>query len=267
MGDEERASYEQKETFLLYGGKVKLEYHDKKHKYVAVEEDGRVIDAPSITTVLGVINKPALVQWAVNQAIQHLRSCLYGSPELSYEDIDRFLDEAKFAHWRVKQEAADIGSEAHQWLEDYWFARMTGSPPPALPDHELVRNCCLAAKKWIDGQVIEPLIIEKPVYSRIHRVAGRLDKLARVNGKLSIVDWKSSTGLWPEYYLQTAAYAKIYEEETGEAIECRWLIKLGKYDGEFKAVCIETGLQEDYDAFLAALTVKRRIAELERLKQ
>jgi hypothetical protein len=252
------------ETFTLYGGQVTLQYDDAKHKYVAIEQaDGRVIVPPSITTVLGVINKPALVQWAVNCAIDYLRNCLCEG-EFSTEDIDRFLDEAKYAHRFVKQQAADIGSEAHNWLEAYWRAKLFDiQGPDELPENQQVRNCVEAALKWIDSHKITPLLIERALYSRKHEVAGRMDKLAFVDGRLSVVDWKSSTGLWPEYVLQTSAYAKIYEEEMGVVVEDRWLVKLGKYDGEFQAKQFtKEECDKDFEAFLGAVAVYKRLQQL-----
>jgi hypothetical protein len=260
------------DSFVLYGGKVTLQYDDAKHKYVAVEEDGRIIPATSVTTVLSVVNKPALIQWAVNQAIDHLRSRLYDGGEFDVDDLERFLDEAKYAHKFVKQEAADIGNGAHHWLEDYWLQKMKAAESgedfavPPLPEHPQVRNCVEAAIKWIEEHDIKPLIIEKPLYSRVHQVAGRMDKLALVDGRLAVVDWKSSTGLWPEYILQTAAYASIYMEEFPEKqIQDRWLIKLGKYDGEFHAERFgRADLERDYEAFVAAAKLYKRMQELNR---
>ena len=79
----------------------------------------------------------------------------------------------------AKEDAADIGSQAHKWIEDYWYAEMFEQQLPSLPENELVRNCCLAFLKWITENKVEVLVIEKPLYSRLHRVAGRMDMLAR----------------------------------------------------------------------------------------
>lgn len=259
------------EQFSLYGGKVILQYEPGKHKYTAIEEDGSIIPAPSITTVLGVINKAALLQWAVNQAINHLRARLYDGGEFDVEDLERFLDEAKYAHKFVKQEAADIGTAAHNWLETYWHQKMKAAESgedfaiPPLPEHEQVRNCVEAAIKWIESQDIVPLIIEKPVYSRLHRVAGRLDKLALIKGELTVVDWKSSNQIWDEYRFQIAAYLFIYEEETGQVVKGAWLVRLGKADGEFEAKYFSRAdLLPDWQAFVAASVLYKRKHELGR---
>ena len=62
------------------------------------------------------------------------------------------------------------------------------------------------------------------MYSDILRVAGTTDCIADYNGKLSIIDFKTSKKIkkeeWVEdYYIQTFAYALMFEELTGIAIE------------------------------------------------
>lgn len=259
------------EEFKLYDGRVLLRYDDAKHKYVAVEEDGSVINAPSITTVLGVINKPMLMQWAVNQAINHLQSRLFDGGEFSELDISLFLEEAKYAHRAVKEKAGSIGTAAHNWLEGYWHQKIHASASgetfalPPLPEDSQVRNCAEAAIKWMAEYDIKPLLIEKPVYSRIYQVAGRMDKLAWINGVLTVVDWKSSSAIYPEYRFQISAYLFIYEEETGQRVEGAWLVRLGKHDGEFEAKYFSRAeLEPDWQAFIAALTLYRRKQVLDR---
>ena len=56
-----------------------------------------------------------------------------------------------------------------------------------------------------------------------YRVAGRVDCIAEYDGKLSIIDFKTSTKERTDeynenYYIQTA-YAEMFEEQTGTPIE------------------------------------------------
>ena len=62
------------------------------------------------------------------------------------------------------------------------------------------------------------------LYSDKYKVAGRVDCIAEYNGKLSIIDFKTSTkersDEWNEnYYIQASAYAEMFEERTGKSIE------------------------------------------------
>lgn len=84
--------------------------------------------------------------------------------------------------------------------------------------------------------------------------------LAYVDGKLTICDWKSSKGCYPEFHYQTAAYSAAYTEETGQKIDQRILIRLGKEDGEFDPHVLGKGTQAgDFKAFKAALTLYRSL--------
>ena len=55
-------------------------------------------------------------------------------------------------------------------------------------------------------------------------VAGRVDCIAEFKGKLSVIDFKTSTKEkkeeWVEnYFIQTSAYCEMYEEQYGQSIE------------------------------------------------
>jgi genome maintenance exonuclease 1 len=61
---------------------------------------------------------------------------------------------------------------------------------------------------------------ECSLYSDKYKVAGRVDCIAKYNGVLSIIDFKTSTKErsddWNEnYYIQGSAYAEMFEERTG----------------------------------------------------
>jgi len=61
---------------------------------------------------------------------------------------------------------------------------------------------------------------EAGLYSDKYRVAGRVDCIAEFDGVLSIIDFKTSTNPRKDeynesYYIQTAAYAEMFEERTG----------------------------------------------------
>jgi hypothetical protein len=244
----------------LYGGEVKLVYNDAKHSYHVIEGDQK-FKVPSVTTICGIIDKSAaLTQWASNSAVDQIEAAI--KPDIPYTDVylGSVLKTARFAHRSIKADAANVGSQAHSWLEAYFKHGLT--PEPA--EDERVRNCVHAALEWMGEHKVEKVEIEKRVYSRLHRFSGTLDKLAVVDGVLSLLDWKSSKALYPEYRLQTSAYVGAYEEENPEvSIRQRILIKLGKHDGEFEAHTYERSSQDsDYDTFLAALKLYNGLKEI-----
>ena len=65
--------------------------------------------------------------------------------------------------------------------------------------------------------------LESPLYSHNLQLAGRVDCIAEYDGKLSVIDFKTSAKPKKEewiqnYFIQETAYAKMFEELTGETI-------------------------------------------------
>ena len=65
---------------------------------------------------------------------------------------------------------------------------------------------------------------EAPLYSHEFAIAGRVDCIAEFDGKLSIIDFKTSSKEkkeeWVEgYFVQETGYAKMYEERSGIKVE------------------------------------------------
>jgi len=79
-------------------------------------------------------------------------------------------------------------------------------------------------KKVLDERVDNIVMQECPLYSDELMLAGRVDLIAEFDGKLSIIDFKTSsrhksadeiTG----YFLQECGYAVMFEERTGIKID------------------------------------------------
>jgi genome maintenance exonuclease 1 len=73
------------------------------------------------------------------------------------------------------------------------------------------------------------------MYSKKLTIAGQVDCIAEYNGKLSVIDFKTANKerqeSWIEsYFLQTTAYAMMYEETFGTPIE-QVVILLAGEDG------------------------------------
>lgn len=259
------------EEFSLYNGEIKLLYKDSSHRYRISENGGKPFQVPSVTTILNVLNKPMLVPWAVGVTVDFIRAELdriFSGSSVEIDKVFAVVDSAREAHDLVKQEAADIGSSAHDWLENYWKSVVQKTDSPPVPEDEKVRNCVDAALKWIAEHEFKPLLVERPFYSRKYQITGKEDLAAIVDGKLAIVDYKSGKAIYPETALQSAAYAKMYEEEFGQPVEVRWAIHLGKHDGEFATKKYPKETEDlDFDSFLCAFRLYDRLKHLRRAEK
>ena len=183
------------EKYKMYNGEVELTFDKDKHIYRVGE---KIIYG--VTSATGVLDKPALMYWAVNQALGFLDKAL--KPGLVIDELNKpkLLAEAKQIHRRKKEEAGDIGTAVHNYLETYIKAKINWEKTPDMPVNEQVKKGIVAFIKWARENKVQFISSERKVYSRKFEYAGTLDMEAIVNGKLAVVDFKTSSGIYPEYF-------------------------------------------------------------------
>jgi genome maintenance exonuclease 1 len=79
-------------------------------------------------------------------------------------------------------------------------------------------------KKFLKDNLNNIHALENPLYSEVLRVAGRVDCIAEWNGKLSVIDFKTSSKekkkSWIEhYFIQASTYAIMFYEMFGVRID------------------------------------------------
>jgi hypothetical protein len=193
----------------LYGGDVELVYDRRAHAY---KRNG--IKVPSVTTILGVIGKPYLLPWAVNETLDYISRNWRAGRVYSVGEIQDTLEAAKTSRHAVSKGAMDVGRAVHEWIERYIEARTNGHQGEAThPDHPLVRSAVQAFLAWEAGHEVEYLMSERRLYSKSMNYSGTVDLVAKVNGRITVIDFKTSKAIYDDYYLQAAAYAYALHEE------------------------------------------------------
>ena len=81
----------------------------------------------------------------------------------------------------------------------------------------------LDVRDILDNRIGTVYAMEAPLYSNHLGVAGRVDCIAEFDGKLSVIDFKTSMKPkkldWiKNYFMQESAYAIMWEERTGQPI-------------------------------------------------
>lgn len=205
-------------TFSLYNGKVEGKFFPESHIYTVGGKR-----PPSVTGILGIMDKSrALVPWALEEAAKSLL------PKLGKKLTEEELVKAVFASEEKKNKAADIGTAIHEFCEKYILADMGKGEIPELPKDKAIQIGAEAFMAWHDEHKVKFLSSERVVYSKKHHYIGTLDIEAKVDGKLCLIDLKSSNGLYNSVRMQTAAYLKADEEESGKTYQGRWAIRLAK---------------------------------------
>jgi hypothetical protein len=278
------------EPLYHYNGEVELLYSHALHARVIVE-DGVYYVVPGVTSVLGMVHKEALVQWAAtecsNYVLQNIPEIVKGlpSPLVSIQDLVPVVLKAKTNFRTISKTATDIGHIAHKYLEEYIKARIANVDflsLPDLPEHPKARNCVVAALKWFDTHNVQFEQSECHVYSREYNYAGTLDwkgtfegcgkpECCGFTGRVrTLGDFKSSKRIYDEYRVQLAAYKWADEEEhPEERVDNCVLMRLDKEGGEKDGEEIETLIipatefENDFNGFLGALTMYNWERQLE----
>jgi cytochrome c2 len=179
-----------------YNNEICLFFDPGKHHYTV---NGKTIDG--VTTVLGVINKPALMYWAVNKAVEYIDQNLPVGVAVDEVMKKKIMNGCKAAHRTIKTDAADLGTMLHELVEKYIKKEKYEEPT-----NEILQASFAQFKQWEKDNNVEFLSSEKKIYSRKYNYCGTMDFMAIVNGIKVIGDLKTSSGIWDEYFLQVAAY-------------------------------------------------------------
>jgi genome maintenance exonuclease 1 len=141
---------------------------------------------PSVTTVTGLHSKKSIMEWRKR----------VGEEEAN----------------RISARASNRGTRIHTLCENYLLGE---SAVPELFDAELFGSL----KKHLNN-IDNIHALESPLYSDHLEVAGTVDCIAEFEGKMSVIDFKTSSKVKDRndihsYFMQTAAYAVAFEERTG----------------------------------------------------
>lgn len=166
---------------------------------------------------------------------------------------------------RISTKASNRGTKVHKICENYLNNEEDYARTNPAHIHKTMPDTIAMFKSLqplLDEHVNNIHALEIPLYSHHLRVAGRVDCIAEYDGKLSIIDFKTSGKLKDEswikgYFMQCSAYAVMYEERTG--IPVSQIVIMIAVDSEYPQVFIKKrndyikdfiSYREAYDAVL-----------------
>jgi PD-(D/E)XK nuclease superfamily len=201
--------------------------------------DGAELD--SVSSIVATLDKPALLRWVEKEAtLGAVRAEREGELEdVHPDDWVRRVHSLGFGASAKKEEGADRGKVIHEAFEMFAAGRV---PNPAdFPD---------AAFKWMKGAMrawiaLDPVMVESEqiICHPELRYAGRFDLLATIDGKLTLVDYKTGKGrVYDSAHFQTALY-RFALVRLGYKIERTVLVGVAD-DGGFELVECEVTNQQ-----------------------
>lgn len=225
---------------------VELVNKGKGHFY---RVNGQDVLFPGVTTVLGVISKPALIPWAANEAAKKIKTYLMEHATgraLTAEEIAELVERGRKAHIELKEAAADLGTRAHQAIN----ALIDGGTMDLTED---VKPAVDGFLKFIEESNLKIEHGDRKIISMKYGYGGSLDALGLENGRIVVVDFKTSSAIYPEYGLQVAAYCQAFQETYGlDYLPEAYILRLGKTKPEFEFRKVES-LDKCLKWFLNAL--------------
>ena len=150
---------------------------------------------PSVTTVTGMLNKVWIKKWR------------------------KAVGEEKAN--KISRQAATRGTRYHQLQEDFLNNILTEERlKEATPLDLMMFN----QTKELTSKLGDIYMLEGSMFSNELEMAGRVDCIAEFAGKVSVIDFKTSTkhktpSKIKNYFLQETAYAKMFEENFNVPIE------------------------------------------------
>ena len=150
---------------------------------------------PSVTTVTGMLNKKWIKAWR---------------KKIGEEKANK-----------ISRKAAMRGTRYHHLQEDFLNNKLTEERIASATPLDLMM---FNQTKELTSKLGDIYMLEGSMYSNELEIAGRVDCIAEFAGKVSVIDFKTSTkskspSKIKNYFLQETAYAKMFEEMYGVPIE------------------------------------------------
>lgn len=164
-------------------------FPDGKRYYVT--PDGKKL--PSVTTVIGAKKKESIMKWRQRVG----------------EEVAN----------KISRQATSRGTNMHTLCE-YYLNNEPKPPGVVMPD---AKEMFISVKPYLN-KINNIHYQEVGLWSEQLGLAGRVDCIAEYEGKLSVIDFKTSKKIKKkedidDYFAQCVAYACMYEELVGIGIE------------------------------------------------
>ena len=218
---EEAGIIETEEGTESYPTPYNASYHAPYHL-----QDGAVIS--SVTTILGILDKPGLPHWAW---------------ELGRQGLD---------YREVRDTAGRVGTLAHYLIA----CHLKGEAPDyfAVPvEVEKANKCFEKYLAWEKEHPLAPVMVEERLMSEEFKFGGTPDLLAEIDGEFVLIDFKTGGGIYESYFYQAAAYRKLLEEQGWPVAGAR-ILRISPDDSEVE-VAIELDHDHDWQIFWHCLGI------------
>lgn len=183
------------------------------------------IEVPSATTILKILNKPSIAKWANS----------LGWKRMSYD--------------KVLEQRAFEGTLVHEVCHEYLFNEGKKFDTTTPESRKFIVDNLRTFKDFLGTFNLEPLWGEKSFSS--DRYGGTVDLYCNLEGKATILDFKTSKNFYSTHFIQLGAYIQLLEEKDYKVEQVAILIIR---DGEHKLKIIQRNEMDMYIDIFNKLT-------------
>ena len=238
-------------------------YRDSDHSYFF---DGKRMTG--VTTILGVLAKPALIGWAARMTGEYIsEECDWVKEDVAdgnngyFKVFNSDIDKATKAYAAIRDTRAEEGTDVHALAEEYIKTCIEhggdahsagGGDSPAIQ----------AFAGWAQENDIKFLASELKLYSKSMFLAGTADFLFEKDGKRYVGDIKNKKAIWSrEPFFQCAGYSIMAEEMGEKPFDGYCVVRLWEKDIE---VLWSFDVKGDREAFKSCVTLYRSLANFKK---
>ena len=182
---------------------VKLQKYRSHQKYIL--KDGTQVPGASTIAKIGD-DGSSLIHWAW---------------DLGNRGID---------YRKARDQAADIGTIAHFLIECFLHGHEADLSDFCQADIDKANIAFGNFRTWWDAEGLTVLEPEVQLVSEEHLFGGTIDAPSRDrDGKIVLLDWKTSKGIWPAHKVQLAGYEQLWNENRPDMkVQRRGIVRIGK---------------------------------------
>jgi len=176
-----------------------------KQHTIYKNSDGKRV--PGTTTIIGVLDKPALLAWANRIGLEGI-------------EMSKYVDDL-----------AEVGTLAHEMVKAHFTGEKVDTDEYSKKVIDRAENAMISFLSWVKGKNIEPIYNEKILVSDKLGYGGTLDMYCKMNDKNYLIDFKTGSGIYDDHFYQMAGY-KILLEEQGHKVDAVLIVNIPRAESE-----------------------------------
>lgn len=184
-----------------------------------------------VTRVKSIIANPGLVNWQITQG-----------KKKAYEIMTTQAKKGTRIHKLIKLVLED--EIVHHLILNHYLDKETQVTIKLFQD-------------FLDEHDVKPECLEQHLWSKDLGFAGTADFIGYVDGKLMILDWKTSKAIYDDMWLQLSAYVWALNELTGESVDAVGILQIRDGKKKFETRTYDE-ICSEFEIFEACLKIWKR---------